>query len=93
MGNSKWIFQLLSMEKIKLEEKRDELEDGHQKILCINKLARAESQMKNIKKEYEQRENNNIKYSGKIAIKKYRFFPFSILYNFLLLIYINSAYY
>ena len=29
-------FQLLSMEKVKLEEKRDKLEDGPQKILYIN---------------------------------------------------------
>ena len=36
--------QLLSVEKVKLDEKRDELEDGPQKILCINQLERAESQ-------------------------------------------------
>ena len=49
-------FQLLSMEKVKLEEKRDELEDGPQKILCINQLERAESQMKSIKEGYKQRD-------------------------------------
>ena len=49
-------FQLLSVEKVKLEEKRDELEDGPQKILCINQLERAESQMKSIKEGYKQRD-------------------------------------
>ena len=48
--------QLLSLEKVKLEEKRDELEDGPQKILCINQLERAASQMKSIKDGYKQRE-------------------------------------
>ena len=47
-------FQLLSVEKVKLQEKRDELEDGPQKILCINQLERAESQMKSIKEGYKQ---------------------------------------
>ena len=49
-------FQLLSVEKVKLEEKRDELEDWPQKILCINQLERAESQMKSIKEGYKQRD-------------------------------------
>ena len=39
-----------------VEEKRDELEDGPQKILCINQFKRAESQMKSIKEGYKQRE-------------------------------------
>lgn len=39
-----------------VEEKRDELEDGPQKILCINQLERAESQMKSIKEVYKQRD-------------------------------------
>ena len=48
-------FQLLSVQEVKLEEKRDELEDGPQKILCSNQLERAESQMKSIKEGYKQK--------------------------------------
>ena len=63
------IFQLLSVEKVKLEEKRDELEDGPQKILCINQLERAESQMKSIKEGYKQRDKRAKKLMDAIGAK------------------------
>ena len=39
-------YKLLSDEKKMLEKQRDELDEGPERILCMNELDRAESQMK-----------------------------------------------
>ena len=39
-------YKLLSAEKKRLEKQRDELDEGPERILCMNQLDRAESQMK-----------------------------------------------
>ena len=49
-------YQLLALEKKNLEEQRDELEDGAQKVICMSKLEKAESQMKTISDGHKQRE-------------------------------------
>ena len=49
-------YKLLSDEKNRLEKQRDELDEGPERILCMNQLARAASQMKSIGEGYKQRE-------------------------------------
>ena len=49
-------YKLLSDEKKRLEKQRDELDEGPERILCMNQLDRAESQMKSIGEGYKQRE-------------------------------------
>ena len=52
------VFSAAGIGEEKLEEKRDELEDGARKVLCMNQLEKAESQMKSISEWYKQREKD-----------------------------------
>ena len=49
-------YKLLSDEKKRLEKQRDELDEGPERILCMNQLDRAESQIKSIGEGYKQRD-------------------------------------